>query len=136
MATYATAAELDAYLLDTPEVSAPGGEATERLLQRAERQVDLVVGPWPRFSSGLKFDPALLDTTQQAALSRACCAAAQFLLVVDAETLIGDDDYLPDGAVILRRAAKVSPKMVAELSGHGLLKYTGTALPTVDLPLA
>lgn len=135
MAVYATEAELDSYLLDTPEVSAPGGEGSERLLARAEREVDRALGPWPRFANGLKLDPAQLDTTQRAALSRATCAAAEWLLLLDPATIAGDDDYLPDGAVILRRAQRVSPKMLAELAGHGLVRYSGTVVtPVVVVP--
>lgn len=127
MAVYATADDLAAYIVDNDEVKRPTGDAAERLLERAQRDVDAVVGPWPRFSNGLKFDPTQLDVVQADALNRATCAAAEFRLQLGEATLVGDDDYLPGDVAVLRRAAAVSPKLLAELAGSGLLKRTGTA---------
>src|SRR4051812_25054615 len=107
----------------------PADDAVERLLERAERDVDAVVGPWPRFTTGLKFDPAQLDVVQRAALARATCAAAEFRLVIGEDALVGDEDYLPNEVTVLRRAATVSPKMLAELAGSGLVRRSVTARP-------
>lgn len=127
MAVYASAADLAAYVADNPELPLPAApEAQERLLARAERAVDLVLGPWPRFANGRKLDPAALDTTQRAALSRATCAAAEHLAMLDPAFWVGDDDFLPNEVSILRRAPRVSPRMLEELAGHGLLKRSGT----------
>jgi hypothetical protein len=135
MATYATAADLGLYVLDNPGVVLPTDpDAVERLLERAERDVDAVLGAWPLFASGLKIDPAQLDVVQQAALARATCAAAEFRLVLGEEALVGDEDYLPSEVTILRRAANVSPKMLQELAGTGLVKRSGTALPDPPTP--
>ena len=86
-ATYATSADLAAYVADNAEVSAPS--AADALLERAERDVDRVVGPWPVFSNGRKFDPPALTAPQRAALSRATCAAAEFRLTIGESELVG-----------------------------------------------
>jgi hypothetical protein len=127
VAIYATQAQLEAYLADTPEVSVPGdAEAVERLLQRAETAVDLILGSWPRFATGRKLDPAQLDLVQREGLARATCAAAQHLLVLDPDVLVGADDYAPGEVTVLRRAVRTSPRAVEELSGHGLIRRSGT----------
>jgi hypothetical protein len=60
MPTYATPAEVRAYCIDS-DVRVPSqDEEVERLIGRAEIDVDLVVGPWPRFSNGRRFDPPSL----------------------------------------------------------------------------
>src|SRR5439155_1353023 len=84
-----------------------------------ERDVDLVLGPYPTAPGELKLDPEKLSEAQRAALSRATCAACEWRLVVDQGVQIGDDDYLPLGVGILRRAAAVSPRMLEELVGSG-----------------
>lgn len=133
MALYASESDLLDYLADSPELTAPGGEAAERLLERAEREVDRALGPWPILSTGRKLDPALLDLVQRAAVARATCAAAEHLLLLDPATLAGDDDYVPNEVTVLRRAQRVSPKMLAELSGHGLVRYSGTVVTPVEV---
>lgn len=132
MATYATAADLAAFITDTADVIAPEGGAAERLLQRAERDVDRVCGPWPVLSTGLKFDPPTLPVTSRAALSRATCAACEYRLLVGEDELVGDSEYLPAMLSLVRSAGRIAPKMIEELSGHGLMIYSGTALPTPE----
>lgn len=133
MAVYATPEALTDYIASNEDATLPGDPvAVQRLLARAERQVDLVVGPWPRFSSGLKFDPALLDVTQRAALSRATCAAAEHLLVVDASFLAGAEDFAPGEVSILYRAMRDAPRVLEELAGHGLVRRSGTVVTPVE----
>lgn len=125
MPIYATAADLASYVADNTEVGVPTGVAADRLLERAERDVDRVVGPWPVFSNGRKFDPPSLTAPQRAALSRATCAAAEFRLTIGESELVGDDDYLPALLTPLRTAGRTSPKMLEELAGSGLVKWSG-----------
>jgi hypothetical protein len=53
---YATAADLGSYVASNSEVTIPTATAAEALLERAERDVDRVVGPWPVFSNGLAYE--------------------------------------------------------------------------------
>lgn len=128
--TYATVEDLAAYVADVPEIVVPDGEAAERLLERAERDVDRVYGPWPILSTGLKFDPGSLPVTAREALRRATCAAAEFRLIVGEDELIGDTEYAPEQLRVLRSAGRIAPKMREELSGHGLVIWSGCAAPT------
>lgn len=131
MPTYATATDLAAYCAGNPEVSAPSGADGDRLLERAERDVDRAVGPWPLFSSGRKFDPPQLTAPQREALKRATCAAAEYRLQLGEAELVGGDEYLPAQLTPLRRAGRVSPKMLEELAGSGLVKWSGMPPETV-----
>lgn len=130
MALYATPAELEAYVADNPDADFPdSAEVVERLLVRAEGVVDRAVGPWPYLSTGRRLDPASLDLVQREALSRATCAAAEHLLVVDPGFLAGAEDYLPGQVSIAYRAMRNSPRVLEELAGHGLIRRSGTAAP-------
>lgn len=136
MALYATQAALAAYVADNADVALPGDEeAVQRLLERAERRVDLALGPWPVLSTGRKIDPASLDLVQRSALERATCAAAEHELVVGVGFLVGEEDYLPGEVSILRQPLRTSPRMLEELAGHGLVKRSGTvATPPETAP--
>ncbi len=84
MATYATQADHEAYVegwvTDDPA-------ALERILQRAERDIDRVLGPIrPREDTGLKLDPATdLTAAQAEALARAVCAQAMHRMTTRGE---------------------------------------------------
>ena len=138
MALYATAADLTAYLLDNAEVTAPTEPAAiERLLKRAERQVDLVLGPYTLDAvTGLKLTPSWLTPAQRLALSRATCAAAEHELAVGSEVMVGTEDYLPPGLTVLRSAGRQAPKVAEELAGHGLVTRSGCAPSDAGLPSA
>jgi len=76
--TYTSAADFEAYVegwvTDNPD-------ALARLLQRAERDVDAILGPVPRrqlSTTGLKLDPTVLRDWEARALSRAVCAQAEW----------------------------------------------------------
>jgi hypothetical protein len=133
VATYATEADLEQYLAPNRAARLAPVEDPEGLLRRAERDVDRLLGPYARVAAtGLKLDPAALTAAQRAALARATCAAAEFRLMVGEEELVGDTDYVPATLVVLRRAGRVSPKAAEELSGHGLVRYSGCAAPTPE----
>ena len=132
MPTYASEADLVEYVRDNPHAALPVDvEARARLLERAERRVDEALGPWPLLSTGRKLDPAALDLVQRSALARATCAAAEHELLLGPEFFVGDDDYLPNDVSILRRASRVSPRMLQELSGTGLIRRSGTVTTQV-----
>ena len=133
MAIYATAADLAPYVADNPDVPMPDDDAAERLLERAEGDVDRVCGPWPILSTGRKFDPPTLPVTSRVALSRATCAAAEYRLMVGEGELVGDAEYLPAMLTLVRPAGRISPRMVEELSGFGLIIYSGTVAPDPEV---
>ncbi|HXH89703.1 MAG TPA: hypothetical protein VNI55_13985 [Gaiellaceae bacterium] len=127
MATYALWSEVVAFCEGNQDVTLPGDSvAQERLLREAERAVDRSLGPWALLSTGLKIDPAALDLVQRPALSRATCAAAEHIAMLDPAFWVGDDDFLPNEVSILRRAPRVSPKMIEQLAGQGLIRRSGT----------
>lgn len=134
MPTYATVDEFKSYVADIPldTLSLPDDEAIERLLERAERDVDRIAGPWPVLSTGRRFAPDSLTTAQQDALMRATCAQAEFRLAMGEFELIGADDGIAGVAGVVTFATKplprVGPKVIEELAGSGLYLYSG-ALP-------
>lgn len=78
MPTYAQVEDVEAYIEGW--VTGDAGEL-ERALERAERDVDSILGPIPisRFSTtGLKLDPTALLAWEAAALARAVCAQFEY----------------------------------------------------------
>lgn len=141
--TYATTADLSAYIEDVPATYVPlpdegGREAfLTRFLERAERDIDRIVGPWPLYESGRKFDPEDLTAPQQEALKRATCAAAEYRIATGEGELIGAEDGIAsvDGISFTSRPlARIGPKVTEELSGAGLILYSGT-LPVDPFPV-
>lgn len=134
MASYATPAELRAYLLDNPAVRAPADDAAaERLLQRAEHDVDRQLGTTTRDPvSGLAFGQAALaalSVGQLDALMRATCAAAEFRLLAGEEILVGSEDGIAavGGLSFSQRPPRrIAPKVAEELAGSGLVSWSGT----------
>jgi hypothetical protein len=127
MSTYANAEDLQSYVEDNPAVVLPADDAIDRLLERAERRVDAVLGPYAvDEDTGLKLDPEALSDAQAAALSRATCASAEHELIVGPAFYVGEDDYLPGELTVLTRATRQAPKVLEELSGSGLIVWSGT----------
>lgn len=131
MATYAAEDDLFAYVADD-RVALRGLRAyddamIETLLERGERAVDNVIGGDPPDPvTGLRLDPATLTVAQQGALSRAVCAYCQWELHVGRSFVVGDSVEVPNGLAIASPAARTPPAMLAELSGFGLMKRSGT----------
>jgi hypothetical protein len=127
MATYATQADLEAYVEGwvTDDV-----DATERLLERAERDVDsILVSPVPggRQTGGLRLDPASLPDWQKTALQRATCAQAEYRFTMGEEFFIRAQhdrvqgpEFRTDG-----RLPYIGPKVERELAGTGLARTEG-----------
>jgi hypothetical protein len=141
MPVYATAQQVIEYVgSDNPDVELPDGvdsdgellpgSELERLIAHAERDVDRELGPIPKLTTGLKLDPAALTEAQRGALARATAAAVEFRASLDAETLVGADDYLSGEVSIIRRAGRPpGPRVREELAGFGLVKRSGCAVP-------
>jgi hypothetical protein len=121
--TYATADDVAAYI---PGLVIDDAAGFDELIERAERDVDRLLGAYPRQpSTGLKLEPSRLYAWQAAALARAVSAQAEYLLAVgpDADVtpsptpakVSGPDfaiDYVQDGATA---SAGIAPKVAREL---------------------
>lgn len=127
-ATYITQAEFEAY--------ADWQTGTEadllKVLQRAERDVDGIVGPWPYQANGLRFgapkttNEAALTDPQKDALMRATAAQAEYRLemgerffVKAQRQRVKGPDFETEGEL-----PYIGPKVWHELEGSGLLKVT------------
>jgi hypothetical protein len=133
---YATAEDFRDYVRDVPAdtLAVPHDEAIERLLERAERDVDrIAAGPLPPLETGRKFDLDDLTEAQADALKRATCAAAEWRLAMgEAELIAADDGVAQVGGLITlttRPVERVAPKLREELAGSGLFLYSGTLRP-------
>ena len=134
MPVYATAADLRDYAQDSGVMIPADDAEAERLLVRAELDVDLIAGPWPILSTGRKFDPPTLPVTAREALRRSTCAQSVFRIAQGEDELIGVvDDVASFGSLTLRAVTvpRIGPRAIEELAGHGLLIRSGT-LPEVD----
>lgn len=143
MSSYATVADFEAYVegwvTDDPD-------ALTRLLERATRDVDAVIGPlWPRAVDpflGLKLNPdADLDAVGAAALSRATCAQAfyRFTVVEPAQFAAGGEvrksvkgpdfevTYADAGAAPVGAGGtgRYAPELALELAPIAYLRRTG-----------
>jgi hypothetical protein len=129
MATYATAADLTAYLAASGVAC---GMDPDALLVRAEHDVDRAVGPRATDPvTGLKFSLADLSDAQVASLRDATCAAAEWrITTTERELIAGGDDYIPTELRVLRVGGRVSPKMLEALAGSGLVSLSGTVSTT------
>jgi hypothetical protein len=133
VATYATTADVRA-AATSPRAARklPDDDGIEALLERGERAVDLLVGPWPRLDAdgGLKLGPsAVLTDVQRDAVKRATCSWVLWAVTVGDEFIVGGPDYAPTLLAVVQRAAAESPEMARALADHGLVKRTLTAGP-------
>lgn len=89
-ATYATQADFEAYVEGWTTTDP---DALERMLERAERDIDAILGPIPvspLSTTGLKLDPSILKAWEAQALARAVCAQALYRhLTTDASIAAG-----------------------------------------------
>lgn len=80
MATYASNSDFEAYV---PGWVTDNADELTKLLDRAERDVDGILGPIPRNpETGLKLDPDDLKDWEKAALANAVCAQAEYRLSI------------------------------------------------------
>jgi hypothetical protein len=134
--TYATGEALRRYLAVGPDALATqvptDDDDMRRLLRRAERDVDNVLGRAVLLPNGRKLAPVTLTGAQRDALARATCAAAEQRLVAGEDALVGDDEFIPNGMATLRQLVRPAPKIFEELVGSGLLRWSGIAAPDDD----
>lgn len=134
MPTYATRSDFEAYVegwvTDDPA-------ALDRLLERAERDIDGILATRGDRTAGLKIDAAAelaagsLEEWQTDALSRATCAQAEYRLAMGEEfftqaqhSRVRGPDFTTEG-----RLPTIAPKALRELADTGLLR----SLHNVDL---
>lgn len=129
MPTYALQTDLEAYLEDSP-LTMPAGGVADRLLGRAERDVDtLLVGYGAlNATTGLKYDPAVdLEAWQVLALNRATCAQAEYRLRMGEDFFIVaqyDRQQGPD-FTIEGELPYIGPQVERELQATGLIRAYG-----------
>lgn len=88
MPTYAQLADLATL---EPETTAPTGVAGTLLMERAERAIDRLLGPaLPIAATGLKVDPSRVAPWVAAAIKRATCAQAAWMVAHPVGELAGD----------------------------------------------
>ncbi|MEJ7893539.1 MAG: hypothetical protein WKF94_12965 [Solirubrobacteraceae bacterium] len=128
MGVYCTAAFVRAYAVDSGTVLPASDVEVERMIARAERDIDRLIGPHLRDPiTGLKLVPADLLTGQASALARATAAQVEWRAVVGEETMIGRDDgtnQLSVGGMSMDLGPPSrgpSPKVLDELAGWGLV---------------
>ena len=134
MATYATAEQLAAYVGNDPDAPLPADpDALEQLLERAERRLDGLLGPYTHAPGDLKVDPSKVTAAQRSALSRACCAVVHHELVAGLTFLSGGEDFIGGGVAPLYPPTRTPSRALEELSGTGLLKRSGCARPDPNI---
>lgn len=74
---YATVADLRGYSLSP---LTDDDSYLEKILERAERDVDRNAGYWNVLTNGRKFDPVSMEARKRQALARATCAQAEYRL--------------------------------------------------------
>jgi len=132
MANYALVSDLLDFLEDFPEIAPPAAPAAERLLRRAERDLEAHVLRWPApVAAGPRVDVGSLTGYEVAALRAATVAQAAFRLVrTESELLEGPDGIAGVGNVSfsLTTPPAISPEALVALSGVGshLIRRSGT----------
>lgn len=133
--TYATASEVDDYLFEA-QINPPEQGPTPELIERAERDVDRVIGgPLPE-GAALRLDPALLTDSQRTALARAVGAQVEYRLLSGETSFAESEDVSGPDLTVISRWTRIGPKVAEELAGHGLIRRSGTAAPSPVLPVS
>lgn len=135
MSIYATPDQIRAELQDLGwRVRLPDDDARlGRLIDRAELDVDRVVGGTYSAASDRKLDPEQLAAPQRAALVRAVAAQVAFRARREHELLDGDDRLRSVGEISwVGTPPRLSPSVVEALAGRGLIRDARTTTATED----
>jgi hypothetical protein len=132
MTAYATVADFEAYV----EGWITDNEAAlERLLERASRDIDAVIGLFPVITTGnyagFKLDPTTLDDVHRQALARATCAQARHRFDTDTaaaaeprQKRVDGPDFKIEYELPAPAATRYAPELVDELAVLGLPRRT------------
>jgi hypothetical protein len=109
-------------------------EAMDRIIERAEQDIDTIVGDWPYLPSGRKFDPELLGEAERDRLKRATCAQAEYRVrmgeahfaTADRAKVVGPD-FRVEGEL-----PRLGPQVMRELAGSGLIRTWRTVRPSPE----
>lgn len=124
MPTYAQQSDVESYIEGWVTDNAT---ALDRLIERAERDIDNAVGAWARDdTTGRKFDPATLLPYQAAALTNATCAQVEYRFQQGEDFFVKAQHAAERGPdfQVTGRLPYIGPKVWAELEGTGLLRLT------------
>lgn len=131
MPTYTTQAAFEAYVEGWVT---DNGAALDRLLARAELDVDRLLGPGSRVdATGLRYDPTKLLPWEAEALSRAVCAQAEWRFARGETDLVtagsmkrvkGPDFEVEFSDASLAGRGLIGPKVGAELARIPHLRTT------------
>ncbi|MEJ7786558.1 MAG: hypothetical protein WKF96_17285 [Solirubrobacteraceae bacterium] len=116
---YASQADLEGYI-EGWVTTDPA--ALERLLERAERDIDTLLGDYDRQpGTDRKLDPAALTTHQAYALRRATCAQAEYRIAMGEEFFVQAQYTYVSGPDFSRRGElpRIGPKVLGELADCG-----------------
>jgi hypothetical protein len=127
MSTYATTADVTNYIEGYTVATGAETQALDRLIQRAERDVDSCVGFVPRDeTTGRKFDPATLSVADRNALRDATCAQVEYrremgpaFFVRPQHVEVKGPDFQTKGVLPF-----IGARVWQELEGSGLLRLT------------
>ena len=126
MATYATQEEFEAYV---PGWVTDNPDELEKVLERAERDIDMALGRYGPVDSetGLKLAPSTLEEWRRRALSNATCAQAYYRIIKGHEFFVEQrplDPSGPDGSQ-KGREPFIAPQADQELSYGQLYRLVG-----------
>lgn len=132
MPTYATAAEVRTYT-DVASLDALGDSEIEKLIDKAERDLDGAVGVYPvNEDTGLKFDPLTLTAGDARSVMLATCAQVEYRHVMGAEFFIRAQHENVDGPEFktVGKLPYIGPEVWKELEQGGILHLTTSWAPS------
>lgn len=125
MPTYATTEQVTEYVEGGSGVELPA--ALDALIERAERDVDRIVGARAvDDATGLKFVPATLTTGERDDLMRATAAQVEYRASMGEDFFVREQFERVTGPEFSTEGTlpRIGPKVWEELAGSGLLKLT------------
>lgn len=125
MPTYATAADCESYI---EGLTIDDAAAFDRLIERAEKDVDSALGVYTTRDDGLKIAPLELATGDRATLRDATCAQVEYRLSMGEDFFVKAQYAETQGPEFKTKGAlpRVGPKTWQELEGSNLLRLTTT----------
>lgn len=131
MSTYATVEDFKEYT-DIPAEMLPDDDTIQKVLNRAELDVDRYIAGTVDETSGLRVDPESLPVWQLQYLVNATCAQAEYRLIVGEDFFIqGSNDEVIQGPdfTISGTRRRFGIKAAQELRASGLLLMSTRAVP-------